>query len=308
MKKILKLLASILIIVIVFLGGFIVYSKINKNSKNGQTIFQENNVVDVIENKMTDTEKCEIVSNDNTEINTTKSNEVADVKIKEDTNKVNDNHNNIVKNVNNNVIVIDPGHQAKGDNSKEPIGPGASQTKAKVTTGATGVATGQTESELNLKVAQKLQAALEQKGYTVIMTRTTQNVNMSNSERAKIANDANAGAFIRIHANAADSSSVKGVLTMCQTSNNPYNGNIASKSYALSRAIVDKIATKTGTQNRGVTRTDEMSGINWCTVPTTIIEMGFLSNPEEDKNMYTESYQEKIVEGIVEGIEQYLNN
>ena len=116
------------------------------------------------------------------------------------------------------VICIDPGHQTRGNSAKEPIGPGATETKAKVTGGATGVATGQTEYQLNLDVSLKLRDALESKGYTVIMTRTTNNVDMSNSERAKIANDANAAAFIRIHANSIDSSSVKGVLTMCQTS------------------------------------------------------------------------------------------
>ena len=138
------------------------------------------------------------------------------------------------------------------------------------------------------------------------MTRTTNNVDMSNSERAKIANDANAAAFIRIHANSIDSSSVKGVLTMCQTSSNPYNGNLASESYRLSKAVLDNFTKETGAVNKGVTRTDTMSGINWCTVPTTIVEMGFLSNPEEDRLMATEDYQNKMVKGIVEGIEQYL--
>lgn len=204
------------------------------------------------------------------------------------------------------VICIDPGHQTRGNSAKEPIGPGATETKAKVTGGATGVATGQTEYQLNLDVSLKLRDALESKGYTVIMTRTTNNVDMSNSERAKIANDANAAAFIRIHANSIDSSSVKGVLTMCQTSSNPYNGNLASESYKLSKAVLDNFTKETGAVNKGVTRTDTMSGINWCTVPTTIVEMGFLSNPEEDRLMATEDYQNKMVKGIVEGIEQYL--
>lgn len=206
------------------------------------------------------------------------------------------------------IIVIDPGHQAKGNSEKEPIGPGATQTKAKVTTGATGVATGQTEALLNLKVATLLQQELTKKGYTVIMTRTTNNVDISNSERAQIANKANADAFIRIHANSADNSSAKGVLTMCQTVQNKYNGNIADKSYKLSKLIVDNIAKTTGTNNKGVTRTDDMSGINWCKVPSTIVEMGFLSNIEEDKLLADESYQKKIVNGIVNGLEEYLAN
>lgn len=217
------------------------------------------------------------------------------------------------QNINNNqsegkVIVIDPGHQAKGNSEKEPIGPGATETKAKVTTGATGVATGQTESELNLKVATLLQNELIKKGYTVIMTRTSNNVDISNSQRAQIANNANADAFIRIHANSAESSSAKGVLTMCQTEQNKYNGSIADESYNLSKLILDNVAKTTVANNRGVTRTDDMTGINWCTVPSTILEMGFLSNAEEDKLLADETYQKKIVEGIVDGLEAYFAN
>lgn len=244
-------------------------------------------------------------------------NEISNEKVVDEKKNVIDDKNVVIENVeikeeivnnqqNNKVIVIDPGHQAKGNNEKEPIGPGATETKAKVTTGATGVATGQKESELNLSVAKLLQKELEQKGYTVIMTRTTQDVNMSNSERAKIANDANSDAFIRIHANSAESSSAKGVLTMCQTNSNEYNGDLADESYNLSKLVVDNIVKETGAQNRNVTRTDTMSGINWCTVPTTIVEMGFLSNPEEDKLMATEEYQKKIVKGIVNGLEEFF--
>ena len=106
------------------------------------------------------------------------------------------------------TIVIDPGHQAKGDSSKEPIGPGASETKAKVTTGATGIYTKQKESELALKVALLLEKELKQEGYNVIITRKTNNINISNSQRAKIANNAKADAFIRIHADSYDDSKI----------------------------------------------------------------------------------------------------
>lgn len=218
-----------------------------------------------------------------------------------------ENKEELQENLNSKVIVIDPGHQAKGDSEKEPIGPGAEETKAKVTTGATGVVTKQKESELNLKVSLLLQEELSKKGYTVIMTRTTNDVNMSNSERAHIANHAKADIFIRIHANSSNSSSAKGVLTMCQTEKNKYNGYLQQESYKLSKLVVDNISKLTGANNRGVTQTDNMSGINWCIVPTSIVEMGFLSNPEEDKLMETQEYQKKIVEGIIKGIEEYLN-
>lgn len=215
---------------------------------------------------------------------------------------------NISNQVNDNkpLIVIDAGHQAHGNNEQEPIGPGASETKAKVTTGATGISTGKLESEINLEVALKLQKKLQEANYQVIMIRTSQDVNLSNSERAKIANDNNADAFIRLHCNSADTSSASGTLTMAPSLNNPYCNQIASLSYDLSKKVVDKICNRTGSKNRGVMISDTMSGINWCKVPVTIIEMGFLSNPQEDMLLSDSIYQDKIVDGIVEGINEFI--
>lgn len=206
-----------------------------------------------------------------------------------------------------NIIVIDAGHQRYGNSEKEPIGPGANETKAKVTTGATGTTTGKLESEINLEVAFKLQEKLEAKGYQVIMVRTSQDVNISNSERAAIANANNAAAFIRLHCNSDDSSSAKGTLTMAPSSSNKYCANIASASQKLSKSVVDHICDETGSNNRGVIITDTMSGINWCQVPVTIVEMGFLSNPSEEKQLIDSSYQDKIVTGIVKGIDEFLS-
>lgn len=228
------------------------------------------------------------------------------------------NDSNQIGNVNNNIkndddfkiketIVIDPGHQAHGDSSQEPIGPGATETKAKVTTGATGVSTGQTEEELNLKVSMYLKEELEKIGYLVIMTRETANVNLSNSERAEIANNNNADAFIRIHANSYDNEFVNGVLTMCQTSENKYNGELYNESKLLSEMVVNNISKQTGFKNKGVTETDNMSGINWSKVPVTIVEMGFLSNLKEDELMATEEYRKKIAKGIADGVEEYFD-
>lgn len=204
------------------------------------------------------------------------------------------------------VVVIDPGHQGKWNSGKEPDGPGSSTLKTKVSSGATGCVTKQREYVLNLDVSLKLRDELKARGYQVVMIRENHAINISNSERAKFANNLNADAFIRIHANSSDSASVSGVETICQTASNPYNAHLYSESRKLSDCILDEFVESTGAKKRRVWETDTMSGINWCQVPVTILEMGFLSNPEEDKLMSSDEYQDKMVEGIANGLDKYF--
>lgn len=204
------------------------------------------------------------------------------------------------------LIVIDAGHQEKGNSEKEPIGPGAPEMKAKVASGTSGRWTGTPEYELTLAVSLKIRDKFIADGYNVIMIRETNNVNISNAERAQIANEAGADVFIRIHADGAESSSANGITTLCPTASNPYCSDIYGESRLLSELVQKHMVAVTNANGRGITETDTMSGINWCRVPVTIVEMGFMTNETEDRLMATEDYRDKLADGIAAGVREYL--
>ena len=214
--------------------------------------------------------------------------------------------NGVRRNSKNICVAIDAGHQRRGNSEKEPIGPGSSTYKAKVASGTCGVATGINEYELNLAVSLKVRDILEERGYDVYMIRETHDVNISNSERAKLAAQNGADILVRVHANGDSNQSVYGALTMAPSSRNTYlSGDVISKSQKLSQKMIAAFCKDTGAKNRDVIYTDSMSGINWSTIPVTIIELGFMSNPSEDRLMATEDYRNKMAQGIADGIDAY---
>ena len=204
------------------------------------------------------------------------------------------------------VVVIDPGHQRKGDSTPEPNGPESSTMKARVTGGPSGRTTGVMEYELTLAVSLKLRDELEARGYTVCMTRETHDVNISNMERAQYATSAGADVAVRIHANGVEDSTVSGALALTPSASNPYISHLAEDSQRLSQCILDAYCDATGMRNQGVVTSDTMTGINWSTVPVTILEMGYMTNPSDDTNMEDEAYQEKMIQGIADGIDGYF--
>lgn len=204
------------------------------------------------------------------------------------------------------TIVLDPGHSAVVAPGTEPLGPGSSEYKAADASGTSGVASGMPEYELTLNISVALKAELENRGYTVLMTRESNDVPVSCIQRADVANNANAAAYVRIHANGSENSGAQGAMTICTTAGSPYAAQLYSASRNLSDCILNKYCEATGCKSEGVWETDTMSGNNWSRVPVTIVEMGYMTNPDEDLLMQTAEYQEKIVQGIANGIDLFL--
>ena len=204
------------------------------------------------------------------------------------------------------IIAIDAGHQLIGNNEKEPIGPGALESKPKVSSGTKGILSNKPEYELTLEISLKLKEALIDEGYEVLMIREQNDVNISNAERAKIANDS-ADIFIRIHANGSEDSFVRGITTLCPSSENEYCSEIYEDSYALSKCILENLVESTSDNDLGISEVDNMTGINYCTIPVSIVEVGFLTNPETDELLNTDDYQDKVVSVIVDGINNYYS-
>ena len=208
---------------------------------------------------------------------------------------------------NGHIVCIDAGHEHVDMLDTEPNAPGSDVMKQKVSSGTYGEASGLEEYELNLMVALKLQAILEERGYQVVMTRTDHEVQLSNIDRAEIANDSGAEIMVRIHANSVDDTSVYGMLCYGPAKDNPWlSQDVIVKSLRLSELVVEDFCAATGAKNDGVLESNEMTGINWSTIPVTYVEMGFMSNTEEDLRMAEDSYQDLMAEGIANGVDDYF--
>lgn len=203
------------------------------------------------------------------------------------------------------VVVIDAGHQAHGNSSQEPVGPGASETKAKVSSGTSGRYSGVPEYQVNLQIAQKLQAYLESKGVTVVMVRQSNDVDISNSERAAIANSNNASLFVRIHCDGSENSSRSGFSTLVPGSNQ-WTSPIVAQSKVAGQYVQSAAIAATGANDLGIVERTDLSGFNWCEVPTILCECGFMTNQNEDMLLTSDDYQQKIATGIGNGVIQYL--
>ncbi|MFP3379900.1 N-acetylmuramoyl-L-alanine amidase [Bacillus sp. SIMBA_069] len=203
------------------------------------------------------------------------------------------------------LVVIDPGHQQKANLNLEPIGPGATTQKYKVTDGTTGVVTKKREAVLVLEMASVLKEKLEAKGIQVLMTRTSQDVDISNKERATFANDHKADLFLRLHADGSENPNQSGFAVLTPAEGSPYTKEIYAESLQISQTIVNKMRENQQVKVNGIKFRDDLSGFNWAKVPGVLLELGFMSNPEEDKKLSDPQYVNSLLQSVTDSVDEY---
>ena len=222
----------------------------------------------------------------------------------ESSNEENSNKDNDSNEENSNItIVIDPGHSSTGTSGNEPVSPNSSTTKLKDGLGATGSYTNIPEHKTNMSVALLVKKELTSKGYNVILTKQDVAESKSNIERAEVGNKNNADLVVRIHADSAENSSISGA-SMHVPANNEYTSSFYKISKSYGTTILNNYVDEIGIKNRGVIERNDLTGFNWSKVPVVLIEMGFLSNKEDDNFVSNTANHPKIAKAISDGIDK----
>lgn len=203
-------------------------------------------------------------------------------------------------------IALDPGQQKSQMTEEEPVGPGASATTAKMSYGATSTTTGKREYEWSMLFAKRLETELIARGYEVVLTREEHDVKISNAERAQFVNESGAEIYLSIQADAASNKEAKGIYTQIPSQSNAFVGNLYNDCRRLAKELQNNLIAETGTKDRGVQENDKVAAINYSEVPVAVLQLGFMSNVEEDTNLWSEEYQDKMIKAICDGIDTYF--
>jgi N-acetylmuramoyl-L-alanine amidase len=205
------------------------------------------------------------------------------------------------------VVVLDPGHDLRANLTTEPIGPGSTTRKIKDGGGTRGAVSGLTEAELNLLVANRLRPLLERAGIRVVMTRTrTAGTSMGNVARARIANSARAGLFLRIHADGAADRGARGTHTLYPALRRGWTDDVYAESRRAATLVQRELVRALGFPERGLRERSDFTGFNWSDVPVILVELGFMTNPTDDRLLGTPAYQQRAALGLCRGTLRFL--
>lgn len=209
------------------------------------------------------------------------------------------------------IVAIDASHQKSGaDLEKEvPLGPDSSEMGKGFSEGTTGTVSELKEYDLNLSVAEKLKKDLEERGYEVYMTRDGDESDLSEEDRAKEVNESGAQVLISLHANGGDDSSERGVTVLAPSYENEFlkeDRDTIKRSNALADIVIQSYCEETGLKLKGLYNEDNQILMNWSKIPVIILEMGYMSNAEDDAYMAETDNQQKMADGIADGIDLYF--
>lgn len=180
--------------------------------------------------------------------------------------------------------------------------------------GAVSDYSGVREKDVNLIIAKKVKALLEQQNYKVILTREEDKLSYEEgttgilrkryqdlTRRKKLIDESGADIAISIHLNKFDQTSVHGAQTF-------YPRNNYEESQKLAVAIQSAIKETVDPENKreALMKDKDILLLKNIKVPTVMVECGFLSNPDEEKKLVTEEYQDKLAQAIVNGINKYF--
>lgn len=205
------------------------------------------------------------------------------------------------------VVVLDPGHDLRANLQTEPIGPGSATRKIKDGGGTRGVVSGTTEAELNLAISLRLQALLERAGVRVVLTRSrTAGASVGNVARAGIANRAGAALFLRVHADGAASAAARGTHTLYPARRAGWTDDIYDQSRSAALVVQHELVGALRFPDRGLQERGDFTGFNWADVPAILVEVGFMTNPADDRALATRSYRARAARGLCRGVLRFL--
>jgi N-acetylmuramoyl-L-alanine amidase len=204
-------------------------------------------------------------------------------------------------------VCVDPGHQAKPDWRPEPVWPGAERTKPRCAPGTRGLLTRRPEHQITLEVSLLLATELRARGARVTLTRDEPDASISNSERALLAGEVGADVALRIHCDGVRRAArpfglfFRGSLTLV-----PGRAHLDRALHRDSRHIAERLhpalLRATGFRDRGIAERDDLAGFNWSPVPVVLLELGYLTNPWEERQLTRTDAQRRIATELSEAL------
>lgn len=204
------------------------------------------------------------------------------------------------------TICIDPGHQSRIISAMVPIAPGQERMMPNYNIGTVGAATHNFEYAVVLETALELEKALRALGAKVVLTRASNDELVGNLERTQIAAEAGADITISLHCDGHEDGEIHGLSVLHPGDKYIKDSELLEKSRILSQTILKHTVKETKTRDRGLSPRNDLIIFNYSKNPVVLIEMGFLTNPEEDRLLNSEEYRRKLIDGIIQGVLEYF--